>query len=906
MHKLSELKKYFEYFKPAEITFIKYGEDCPVIIKKIDNFNQFRNLILKYNNEDSKYCAYCCINSHVSNRLINNVNVVDKIFFDIDCYDNKEEAEEIKQELDSNKIKWEYHVKSGMGRYLFIPIKPIIIDDENRNSVCNFVASVTDYFNEKFKSLDSRCKDISRLSRVWGSLNYKYVLKDKNKGEALLCESLQKQDITKLDKLNNLEIIKKLASERKHCYPIFSDQTIDECYACEELIKNPLNDEIENTGFNDKLGKNLTIYCCRKYGKGGLNKARKIYRFRKKNSQEADGWFKKAENDKDFKLNCFEIQNYLNQFYPDIKIDTCKKCMMERKNRIVYTNEKDGIKDLKEKYRKKFKFFIKNDEKFKGIVTPSEQGDAKRMFNVGWVTRNKKREKKIDYSLELTYEDINKPYDELHDFIFLGEKNPDSRVVEVKKIETAFFYRYIFKEGDAEYVLLSERKLDYEETIVYGMTLDIDDKTLIGDRTAFLSSKIPIIFLHHHKTKQVKFSSIVEVFNKVDMHKQEFLDNLFSHYNSREQLATYHQPKFINNLVLSFLLSGKLKYPLHINIIGPPNCGKSELISCLSDKFKEEVVACGNSTFKGLIPSFYGTIPNLGKLLSTRRLCLLDELLDMIQRSGDASKGDVASMFTTSNNILEHKKVTYSSGKSSISNSVMRSRVLSANNPLRGRTEQETIESMPPQFMDRFLLVRFTNNYKKYVSRRKGEVLLVERSLTDEEIVGVVDFFQSFLTEFDEGRVLDIIDRIKPYSQPYMIPFLEGRMTSHHIFLLFDGLIKSRCLFEHSNNFEAVDEDYKNLENFLKDYNKWWWDDKIPEGSKVQNFLTKELNILIILVGDGIYRNRLKELLFERNIEVDYNLKFLYDNKILKTDGNNYITRINRECEELELDDVKL
>jgi len=897
-HKIEDIRKYYEYFQPTEIWLIKYSENPT--IREISCFKDFYEAIISHNTPEKKCCVYTSINPHNGKRLTDNIKWVDKIFFDIDCYEDEKEVEEIIQELKKLNIRPEHHIKSGVGHYLFIPIPKIEVTTDNRNQVCNLVSSVIDYFNDRFKTLDGRCKDICRLSRVWGTLHYKNTVKKGS--EPLLCQLLHTQSISTEDKKQNLKAISEIAQKRQQKYTMFSDTTVDECYACENIIENGFEEEIENTGFNDCMGKNISIYCFRKYGRKGLQLARKVYQERNKNPNEADGWLKKAEQNKDFKLNCFEIQNYLREFYSELNEENCQKCVRERKNRIVYTDEKLSIKELKQKYRKKYKFFIAQNQKLKGIIQPSDQGDAKKAYTIGWVVKKKQNNVYKKSISEINQEDLKDPYGGEYEFVYLGEKPVDMRR-KVLKTETAYFYRYIFKEGDAEYNMLSEKKLDLEESIIQGMILELNDKILVGDKAAFLDTKSLLLFVHDYKTKQQKISTIDELFKLVDFSREDLLNMLFSHIDARGNLKTFVQPEFINTLILSWLFSGKLNYPLHINIVGPPSCGKTELLKRLEALFKEDVEDCGNSTIKGLIPSFYGKRPKLGALLSRRRVALLDELLNMIHRSSSGDT-DLGTMFTTTNNILEHAKSSYSSGKTNLMGAKMKAKVWSVNNPLRAMTEEETINTMPPQFLDRFLMIRYTNNYKLYVNKLKGVKVLDEIKVKKNVLLSIFDFMQSFLSDFETERVMEITNKVRPLLPEYLLPFFDGRMISHHIHLVLDGIVKARCLISKDKSFNAIEDDYEVLEKWLKDYARWWWNDQLPKGLKVENFLTAEHKIILELIDTGIYRQVLAKKLEERNIEVKYNLKFLYDNNIIENDGNNKITRVNES--EISMEDIKL
>jgi len=589
-------------------------KENPYIIKT-PTFKDFLEAIKKYNNPSQQCCVYAGVNPYKTWRQNDNVTYLKELFFDIDCT-NQEEFNEIREHAEELGMRWSKDINSGRGKYLLFPVTPTLITDKNRSTIYNLTASVIDYFNEKFKALDARCKDVSRISRVWGSIHYKNVVQ--HKGKPLQCSIVRTQDVTDEQKEHNLSVAIKLAAERKQEYKLFEDSTVGECYACDSILENPLPptkaDGESSTGFNDTLGKNLAIYAYRMYGRNGIELVRKCYNARDKNPKVADGWFRKAEKNPDFKLNCYEIKRYLEENYPLVYNTKCLRCIREKRNRIIYTDEPDSIRDLKTKYKGRLKFFIADREMFDGIVSPSDQGDTKQLYIIGNIYNRGKKNNR-SFQRELTMDDMETNANK--EMFYFGEPLPNKNR-EVQKYEKAGFYRYDLKEGDRSYILLSEKKVPYGENIINGMIIEINGKYTIAEGISLRGTQ-QVVFAYKHQPKLTEINNDAELFKLVNFTEQQLIDTLYTKMEGNK-LITFRQPNYINTLVLAWLFSGKRNYPLHLNIVGPPHCGKTELLERLSELLNEDIMDCGGSTIKSLIPSFHNTKPEIGALFRSRRV----------------------------------------------------------------------------------------------------------------------------------------------------------------------------------------------------------------------------------------------------------------------------------------------
>jgi len=207
--------------------------------------------------------------------------------------------------------------------------------------------------------------------------------------------------------------------------------------------------------------------------------------------------------------------------------------------------------------------------------------------------------------------------------------------------------------------------------------------------------------------------------------------------------------------------------------------------------------------------------------------------------------------------------------------------------------------------MDRFLPVRFSMNYKLYVS---GGKYAVKGAKTIKKFVfqSVMDYLSSFLVDYDKHTYDKCIAEIKPLVPEVLSFFFTSRTTSHHLRLVLDGIVKTRCLLEKDSTWVATEQDYARFTDWLRDWVKWWWDEKLPEGKTVTKILNTEQKAIVELVGKGTSRTTLIKYLKERNIEMKYNMKFLYDNGVLGNDDNNVYPLIDTNESELNIDDIEV
>ena len=98
----------------------------------------------------------------------------------------------------------------------------------------------------------------------------------------------------------------------------------------------------------------------------------------------------------------------------------------------------------------------------------------------------------------------------------------------------------------------------------------------------------------------------------------------------------------------------------------------------------------------------------------------------------------------------------------------------------------------------------------------------------------------------------------------------ETRYKNHHIQLLLDGIIKTRCLFEHDPTFTAKEIDYLNLDKL--------WDTIISNYNVSNRSITSEQEVIMEMIGDKDVEEQLvKDECKKRAIDYEYNTKTLID-----------------------------
>jgi hypothetical protein len=317
------------------------------------------------------------------------------------------------------------------------------------------------------------------------------------------------------------------------------------------------------------------------------------------------------------------------------------------------------------------------------------------------------------------------------------------------------------------------------------------------------------------------------------------------------------------------------------------NCGKSSMIEAISEKFDESNLDSGGaSTIKNLVPSFGQSPPRYGSLLSATRLCFVDEFFGNIhnETKGGSGGSQGSDNLRIMNEILEARERRYGSGKGVIEKARMKAKLLCVTNPIEGTTFEETIQKTPETVIQRILVINLGKAMDEWVNNSITYVDGPIEPFPDIYVwLGIYDFFNSFLSKYDTTRVLGIIKKYEQKVPVYMRSIYNTRYKNHHIHLLLDGIVKTRCLFEKDAAFTATDRDYFELERL--------WDSIIAGWNEYVTITTFEQDFILEVVKNGngeLTDHQIKEECEKRNVDFDYNVKVLKERLMLEKKDNKY------------------
>jgi hypothetical protein len=277
------------------------------------------------------------------------------------------------------------------------------------------------------------------------------------------------------------------------------------------------------------------------------------------------------------------------------------------------------------------------------------------------------------------------------------------------------------------------------------------------------------------------------------------------------------------------------------------------------------------------VPSFSSSVPKIGAILESRRICAVDEFFRIVKGEEDNEK------LSTLNNLLLHTRYSNRTGKSDI-DAKMTSKLLTVTNPLYGCGFEETILRLPPSTIDRILIWRQYQSHYNWV-RRGNNVLYQEPKIDKYKFLSIYDYCNSFKAKFSKDKVFKITDELKAKCPSFMEDIYESRYTGHHSMCLIDGLVKARCLFEGDVSFEANDKDYETFKSMWEDLVIGWWENISDDDA--ERLLTQEQKAMIKIIEDNpnIWDYQLEKKCEEGNITYQHNYKRLLNLKIIKVDN---------------------
>jgi hypothetical protein len=388
-----------------------------------------------------------------------------------------------------------------------------------------------------------------------------------------------------------------------------------------------------------------------------------------------------------------------------------------------------------------------------------------------------------------------------------------------------WFWVYRIIENGREYILFSQKKLSPELYRFRGMKIILKDNSEISKTLRFNS--LTKVFISVEEDKAIKsldkpdlIEHIKRLKDRYQLNQENFREYLFTNKNGK----IYNHTENYAKVMLSFLLSGKYEdYPLHLIVFGPAGTGKTTELECLQNVYDEEkgIFEAGNSTLKGLIPSFREKPARVGYVLDCLRVGFVDELFKMVEKSETGrDKEYLQNYLSQLNMLLEHKDRTIGSGCDTI-RAKATAKLLFMTNPYRKEHSiYEHIGLIDITTLSRF--IPFVQDYEERNLILKKQIRVNENNrMTKEEFLTISDSCQSFLIDYDEEKVKAIYNNLLVLIKEPMKEVWKARGL-HHSILLLDGLVKLRCLFEEDVNFKAMPQDYDELERVILYIIKSW------------------------------------------------------------------------------------
>lgn len=287
-----------------------------------------------------------------------------------------------------------------------------------------------------------------------------------------------------------------------------------------------------------------------------------------------------------------------------------------------------------------------------------------------------------------------------------------------------------------------------------------------------------------------------------------------THDQMRDSVAFPFENSVSDYMELTFLSVFYIKsstIPLNITLIGPPGCTKSGFLERLAAISGDPYMDAGNTTIKGLLPSFAPKSQSPGAMATARTFVLCNEFFDLMKnaQNNEGTYDILRSMKT----ILEGKVAKCSSGVGSM-DVVMRGSAIFGSNWLSfGKTFLTSVsdmyEKLDKALLDRILLypvpTEFQMKMKNMHERRVKELFNKHTLLTGET---------------DEIKIIANMDTPYPlntYDLRTLITFKENlvaRMEQEAI----DELIAQGSLIQEKNGVEIYTRAQEFIANIASAY----------------------------------------------------------------------------------------
>ena len=443
----------------------------------------------------------------------------------------------------------------------------------------------------------------------------------------------------------------------------------------------------------------------------------------------------------------------------------------------------------------------------------------------------------------------------------------------LKDTFSKYFYIYqVVTKNEKKYFVLSGKKLPNEVCELHGMLVEMDDYTEMSK-----SLKIPSIsgfFILKEAKPSVKIISkeeMIKFTKNKGITEEKWLKILSAH-----PLGTYNRfPEEMEKLKSAFVLSGKVDgWPMHLGILGPPGTNKTcGHIESLSSKFEEEPrIAEGSGwTIKGLGPSFKQSIADIGYLAKAHRMGWIDEIGKLIEKELFKHETSASNLLGDFNFLLEHKSRLVGSGNTGEITIQANSKFLMVSNPIANRkTIAAHIGIIDPTYMSRVFWWVQDEDEQRLVLSKNGIIRVppkpsqaISKGISDspphpnksiksfakekieedillymlwgdlctrDEFLTLFDSCYNFCSEIDDSEVNKLVDEVSALAKEPMKSSVWKPRAYHHVKLLIDGLVKTRCLFkDYDSSFSANQEDYDLAERILVRMVKAWETDLSPK-----------------------------------------------------------------------------
>lgn len=430
----------------------------------------------------------------------------------------------------------------------------------------------------------------------------------------------------------------------------------------------------------------------------------------------------------------------------------------------------------------------------------------------------------------------------------------DKRKEEIDTMLSEYCWIYKVVSNKKDYIVISFKELGNVVYTLRGMNIRLSMPTEVSKQLSLKG--FANVFLCYDAEPAIKTLSkeqLIELTKKTKFTVQDFLLYNFKHPNGE----IYEQPEEYMALRAAQLLSGKYEgYPLHSLTIGIAGTGKSMEAESLDNKMKEEqgILEAANSRPKSLVPSFKGNPATPGYILSCIRLAIIDELMKMIEAAavGTRQQESVQNLLSQLNMLLEHKLRTIGSGNENFMKCQATAKCFFVTNPFsfkRTLAEHASIVDITvlsrliPYCQDsnhlEFLRAQKSGNTLKYNKEYCGNTYTIYTNNTntntftnpsyttfplcvtttlidDNDYLSILDSSNSFIVESENEKLNNLYSAVLNLLENPTLKEIFAPRGKHHLRLLFDGLVKLRCLFrDYDSTFTPIEEDYDELEKLI-------------------------------------------------------------------------------------------